>query len=459
MPVVAEDCRGHDRPPRRRSAGDRTRAGPRLASRSRPTRSRQACKGGWAGSVAMAVLACGYGLLKVGSIWYPINLLAAVVYAQSVKLGPAELNAFHLDSFVDRRGRARPHLDARGPALRRDAADVLRGGPSSSADSSRRCCGRALLLLRRWASSIRCWRAASTGSGSWRRRSRSAWSRAWSSFDSSRCRRSRTSRSLLRAGIEAPGTIRPRGEDTVVTHASTSFCLDGSRRAAAARGCGAPPGQPRAGSIALAPNDVVEFGAFYADNCAGCHGANGRGGAAIALANPVYLAIVDERAMRAQHRQRRARHIDACLRAARRRHADREADRCARRRHPIALEPPWSARWRESAFLRCDVGGRHSRVEKPCTRPSANRVTARTVEGGPKGSAITNDSFLALTSDQGLRTIVIAGRPELGAPDWRGNVAGTADVGSGSHRRRELARLAPRGSAGTAVRHHADDQR
>jgi hypothetical protein len=57
-------------------------------------------RGGWAGSVAMAVLACGYGLLKVGSIWYPINLLAAVVYAESMKLGPAELNAFHFDSFA-----------------------------------------------------------------------------------------------------------------------------------------------------------------------------------------------------------------------------------------------------------------------------------------------------------------------------------------------------------------------
>ena len=57
-------------------------------------------KGGLAGSVAMAVLACTYGLLKAGSIWYPINLLAAVVYAQSLKLGPAELNAFHPDSFA-----------------------------------------------------------------------------------------------------------------------------------------------------------------------------------------------------------------------------------------------------------------------------------------------------------------------------------------------------------------------
>jgi mono/diheme cytochrome c family protein len=45
-------------------------------------------------------------------------------------------------------------------------------------------------------------------------------------------------------------------------------------------------------------------------------------------------------------------------------------------------------------------------------------------QGGPKGSAITNDSFLALISDQGLRTIVITGRPELGAPDWRNNVPG-----------------------------------
>ena len=57
-------------------------------------------KGGLAGSVAMAVLACTYGLLKAGSFWYPINLLAAVVYAESLKLGPAQLNSFHADSFA-----------------------------------------------------------------------------------------------------------------------------------------------------------------------------------------------------------------------------------------------------------------------------------------------------------------------------------------------------------------------
>jgi hypothetical protein len=57
-------------------------------------------KGGVAGAVAMAVLACAYGVLKAGSVWYPINLLAATVYAESLKLGPAQLNSFHADSFA-----------------------------------------------------------------------------------------------------------------------------------------------------------------------------------------------------------------------------------------------------------------------------------------------------------------------------------------------------------------------
>jgi hypothetical protein len=57
-------------------------------------------KGGLAGSVAMAVLACLYGLLKQGSIWYPINLLAATAYTQSVHFSLASLKAFHMDSFL-----------------------------------------------------------------------------------------------------------------------------------------------------------------------------------------------------------------------------------------------------------------------------------------------------------------------------------------------------------------------
>jgi hypothetical protein len=56
-------------------------------------------KGGLVGSVAMAFLACLYGLLKTGSIWYPINLLAAVVYAPSEVPSTSQLNSFHAGIF------------------------------------------------------------------------------------------------------------------------------------------------------------------------------------------------------------------------------------------------------------------------------------------------------------------------------------------------------------------------
>jgi hypothetical protein len=57
-------------------------------------------KGGLAGSIAMAILACAYGALKAGSIWYPINLLAAVFYGESLILGPAQLYSFHAGAFA-----------------------------------------------------------------------------------------------------------------------------------------------------------------------------------------------------------------------------------------------------------------------------------------------------------------------------------------------------------------------
>ena len=44
--------------------------------------------------------------------------------------------------------------------------------------------------------------------------------------------------------------------------------------------------------------------------------------------------------------------------------------------------------------------------------------------GGNKASSIVDGAYLALVSDQNLRTVVIIGRPELGAPDWRNDVPG-----------------------------------
>jgi len=52
-------------------------------------------KGGLVGAVAMAVLAEAYGLLAFGSLWYPINLMAAVVMPSLATAGIETLKAFN----------------------------------------------------------------------------------------------------------------------------------------------------------------------------------------------------------------------------------------------------------------------------------------------------------------------------------------------------------------------------
>src|SRR5262245_65291648 len=65
-----------------------------------------------------------------------------------------------------------------------------------------------------------------------------------------------------------------------------------------AYGCDSAPGRPHPDSEVIAPNKVVDFAMLYANNCAGCHGVDGAGGAAIALADPVYLAVADDATIR-----------------------------------------------------------------------------------------------------------------------------------------------------------------
>jgi cytochrome c553 len=48
---------------------------------------------------------------------------------------------------------------------------------------------------------------------------------------------------------------------------------------------------------------------------------------------------------------------------------------------------------------------------------------ARCHDGKGRGGSVTDPSYLALVSDQHLRTTVIAGRSDLGMPDWRGDGA------------------------------------
>ena len=199
------------------------------------------------------------------------------------------------------------------------------------------------------------------------------------------------------------------------------LCVFTALAATFCSGCGRPHGQPNKDSEVLAPNEVLKFDTLYAENCAGCHGADGRRGAAIALANPVYLAIADDAAIRRVIANGvRGTAMPAFGESAGGMLTDAQID---------VITKEIRSRWSKQGVL--DTATAPSYAPKSVGDAQRGEVAYKTFceschgpagRGGSKGSAITDDSFLALVSDQGLRTSVITGRPELGAPDWRRNV-------------------------------------
>jgi cytochrome c oxidase cbb3-type subunit III len=187
--------------------------------------------------------------------------------------------------------------------------------------------------------------------------------------------------------------------------------------------CSTPHGQPQNGSEPVAPNQVVDFGNLYAQNCAGCHGAEGRGGASIALANPVYLSVVDENAVHnVVANGVRGTSMPAFAQSAGGLLTDEQIN---------VITRGMFSRWERKGILdganppsyaaRTTGNATHGEIVFGTYCASCHGSEGR---GGAKGSAVTDGSLLALVSDQGLRTIVITGRPDLGAADWRGNVPG-----------------------------------
>jgi cytochrome c oxidase cbb3-type subunit III len=187
-------------------------------------------------------------------------------------------------------------------------------------------------------------------------------------------------------------------------------------------GCDSLPGRPTKADYPLRPSDVTDFSALYGENCAGCHGADGKFGAAIALNNPVYLTIVDDAAMR-------------------RVIADGVAGTAM---PPFARSSGGSLTDRQidlivSGIRTSWVGAPGAGAGAPAYSSSTPGDSSRGAQvyasscqschgpdgkGGRAAGSVVDASYLALVSNQYLRTIVIAGRPDLGHPDWKGDVPG-----------------------------------
>ena len=197
--------------------------------------------------------------------------------------------------------------------------------------------------------------------------------------------------------------------------------------ALALAGCDAMPGRPKPDTRELAPGEVIAFDALYARNCAGCHGRDGRLGAARALNDPVYLALAPPERVRqviaigvpgtAQ---------PAFALAAGGSLTDQQIDVLVRGmeerwRRPDALAgkeiPPYDGGGGAGR-----KSGNTDRGRDVFTRACAS-CHGQDGRRGSRGAGIVDPSYLALVSDQHLRTTIIAGRADLGMPDWRGGAS------------------------------------
>jgi mono/diheme cytochrome c family protein len=183
------------------------------------------------------------------------------------------------------------------------------------------------------------------------------------------------------------------------------------------------PGRPPGESQELNPAAVTDFKKLYTSNCAGCHGSDGKTGAAVEIGDPVYLAIADDSVIRrvvskgvpgtampafAQSAggMLTSAQVDAIVAGIRMQWAQADVLQGA--------DPP--------PYATSDIGD--PKRGKDVYTVYCSSCHGPDGQGGPHGSSIVDGSYLSLVSDQQLRTTVIIGRPGLGAPDWRGNVPG-----------------------------------
>jgi cytochrome c oxidase cbb3-type subunit 3 len=209
-------------------------------------------------------------------------------------------------------------------------------------------------------------------------------------------------------------------------------------------GCNARlPGQPTEAERWRAPSEITDFNQLYTQNCAGCHGAGGRLGAARSLNDPLYLAFVTDDAMRqAISKGRAGTNMPAFSEQAGGHLTDQQIELIVN-----GMRANWS---KPDDFKGVDIPrygidetattsgssaaiNSNSSVKTDSTSDaSRGAATYKTYcaschgtngDGGSAGS-IVDPNFLNLVSDQGLRTTVVVGRADIGKPDWRGNVPG-----------------------------------
>jgi cytochrome c oxidase cbb3-type subunit III len=192
----------------------------------------------------------------------------------------------------------------------------------------------------------------------------------------------------------------------------------------AAAGCNLP-GKPKAGPEVPRPEEVMAFDKLYGDNCAGCHGVDGRNGSATDLANPKYEAWIDDASLRDVIAKGEKESLMPAFAL--------ESGGVLTDQQIDALVKGMRERWRQG-----DPFGGETPPPYRASHPgdpgkgktvyaiACGRCHGMTREQPGKAGTILDGSFLALVNEQTIRTTIVTGRPDIGEPDWRGHIPGRA---------------------------------
>jgi mono/diheme cytochrome c family protein len=167
----------------------------------------------------------------------------------------------------------------------------------------------------------------------------------------------------------------------------------------------------------ILPDQVTDFTALYEISCAGCHGRDGRLGATRPLNEPVFLAVIGKQMLRdviangVPHTAMPAFALNA--------------GGTLTEQQISVVADQIEARWsRPQDFVGVSLPPYSAELGDPKRGEEVFRAYCASCHGedgmgSSKAGSVVNPAFLALVSDQSLRTTVITGRADQGTPDWR----------------------------------------
>jgi cytochrome c oxidase cbb3-type subunit III len=191
----------------------------------------------------------------------------------------------------------------------------------------------------------------------------------------------------------------------------------------AVSGCDQLPGKPKESDRWIAPDAIKDFKQLFGTNCSACHGDDAAIGPALSVQNPFYLAIVPKDVLKkliaegikgtampgfakANGGNLTDEQIDILVnnltgKAATQQTAESNKASSGGNLPPYSA-PPGDADHGSEAYNQYCAG-----------------CHGQAGDGGKKAGSIVNPDYLHLVSDQYLRSIIIAGRPELGMPNYQ----------------------------------------